>query len=123
MFNVGQNIKLPPEGDKLYFPKGTRVRIQWSYTGISEVTFRTWTFTSSDGRFNKEQLFVIHKENKPDRHIQELDVDVEEPATLVLKNVNSTYNGTYSFEIAPGRYISEVDVFILGKLCWTAVLN
>jgi hypothetical protein len=46
-----------------------------------------------------------------------LDVAVEEPATLALKNVNETYNGTYQFALSPstGGGISEVDVFIAGK--------
>jgi hypothetical protein len=42
---------------------------------------------------------------------------VEKPATLVLKNVNLTYEGTYQFNLAPavGVGTSEVDVFITGK--------
>ena len=47
---------------------------------------------------------------------QKFDVDVEKPATLILKNVNSTYNGTYTFEITPGSHFLDVDVFIVGKL-------
>ena len=115
---LGQQINLPARGDTLYFLKGSTARIEWSYTGITTLTGRLWTFTSIDMRFNKKLLAYIYEKAKPEIETQELDVDVEEPATLVLKNVNSTYNGTYSFEITPGRYFSEVDVFILGKHCW-----
>ena len=42
------------------------------------------------------------------------DVAVEKPGTLVLKNVNLTYNGTYRFSLGPGgNYV--VLVYILGK--------
>ena len=47
-----------------------------------------------------------------------LDFTVEKPATLVLKNVNLTYNGTYQFGLTPsvGAASSVVVVYIAGKL-------
>ena len=116
---LGQQINLPPEGDTLYFLKGSTERIEWNYTGISTPTGRFWTFTSSDGRLEQKLLAYIYEENRPVIKTSVLDVDIEKPATLVLKNINSTYNGTYRFEIAPGRLFSDVYVFIIGKLCWT----
>ena len=117
LFNVGKHINRPTEGDTLYFVKGSDARIEWSYTGTA--TLRTWTLTSSDMKFIKKELITIHGNEKPKIRTRELDVDVQEPATLILKNVNSSYNGTYAFEISPGTLFSEVHVFILGKPCWT----
>ncbi|CAB4044487.1 muscle, skeletal receptor tyrosine kinase-like, partial, partial [Paramuricea clavata] len=44
------------------------------------------------------------------------EVEIEEPATLVLKNVNGSYNGTYVFTLlSPGPSTYEVAVFIAEK--------
>ena len=46
------------------------------------------------------------------------EVDIEKPATLVLKNVDERYNGAYKFTLypgLPGPGISEVEVFIASK--------
>ena len=44
-------------------------------------------------------------------------VDIEDSATLVLKNVDERYNGKYSFtvELFVGGGSAEVKLFIAGK--------
>ena len=111
---LGQKIDLPPEGDTLYCLNGSTKRIEWSYTGVALVIFRAWTFTSSDGRFYKELLANIDDNDKILIRTQKLYVNADVPATLILKNINITYNGTYRFILAPTG-ISDVSVYVVGK--------
>ena len=95
--------------------KGSTDRIEWTYTGVTDLQLRTWFFTSSDKKFNKEILAERFRNEYPVLKTTELDIDIQAPSTLILKNVNITYNGTYRFELSPGSLVSEVSVFITGK--------
>jgi hypothetical protein len=103
----------------LTFAPGTTSKIKWSFDArISKVIFRAWYFTSSDSAAEEVIAYI-----RRDFDIQIVNsslpgVAIEKPATLVLENVDSSYNGTYGFQIAtPGEQgsIFEVAVFIASK--------
>ena len=93
-----------------------KVELYWCI----EIRLRAWFFTSSDGKFSDKLLAEISRDNDPVIETQKLDVDVEKPATLILNNVDMTYNGTYTFYLTPVG-VSTVNVFIAGKLKWTRI--
>ena len=97
---------------------GSTVNITWSFNDdVSQVFSRVWYFTSSDGSFVDERLArIIDDENPQIFNIGLSGVSIVKPATLLLKNVNQTYDGTYRFDLTGlvgGR--SEVVVFIASK--------
>ena len=88
--------------------------IEWNYTGSKPPNFRAWYFTSSDGKFDQELLGQIYGDQKVIDLTREFDIEIVKPSTLILKNINMTYNGTYRFGRLPGDN-SDVVVFIAGK--------
>lgn len=119
-YKVRSNVRtnLPPGGKTLTFLKGSTGRIEvcdMSYTGMRYVQYRAWYFTSSEGHFNRKLIGEIYRERAATIEIHEVEFDLEKPGTLIIKNPNSTYNGTYIFELYPGALLSEVFVFIAGK--------
>ena len=92
---------------------GSTAKIEWSLgRSTGNVFFRAWSFISNSGK-KSEVLAQISGENGDvviDTKLYE--VDVIRPATLVLKNVNESYDGTYVFTaITAGTSISQVTVF------------
>ena len=82
------------------------------------MSFREWRFTSSDGLFLSKRLARIIDDDDPQYFKSGLSgVSIVKPATLVLNNVNQTYDGTYGFLLtAPaGGGSSTVVVFIASK--------
>ena len=92
-------------------------KIEWSIessVSTSSILFRSWTFTSSG--VTPESLAQIRADDKAIISTKLYEVDIEKPATLVLKNVNGSYNGTYRFTLlSPDPSTSDVFVFIAGK--------
>ena len=93
-------------------------KIKWSLDGnlpTTSIRFRSWSFKSSSG--GKEKSLAQISGDDPSQILTKLyEIDIEKPATLVLKNVNESYDGTYEFTlISSGTNISEVVVFIAGK--------
>ena len=81
-----------------------------------------WYFTSSDGG-QRERLATIDDDDEPLIYKSSLpEVAVEKPATLILKNVDLRYNGTYLFRL-DGFFHSEAEilVFIAGKYQFPAI--
>ena len=101
------------------------MNITWSFNDeLTKVGFRVWYFTSSDGSFNGEELgrIVSDGEFQP-FPIGLSGVSIKKPATLLLKNVNQTYDGTYRFDLtAPVGGRSEVVVYIASKILRLSVL-
>ena len=101
------------------FLPGSTVNITWSFSNdLSQVIYRVWYFTSSDGSFVDERLARIIDDENPQIFNSGLSgVSIVKPATLLLKNVNQTYDGTYQFQLsAPGSGSAfEVVVFIASK--------
>ena len=109
----------PPDGTRLTFLPGSTAKLQLTYN-CSEycrhVLRRWWYFTSSDGG-QSEHLATIYGDDEPRMYNSSLpEVAVEKPATLILKNVDLRYNGTYQFYLF-GGFVSEAKilVFIAGK--------
>ena len=114
---LGQ-ITLPPDGTKMTVLPNSTVNITWSFQDkLSEVLLRVWRFTSSDGPFNGKLLAKVNDDDQPKIEDSGLSgVSIEKPATLLLKNVNETYDGTYRFILAgPVGGRSEVVVYIASK--------
>ena len=94
---------------------GSTVNITWSFNDdVSQVSSRVWYFTSSDGSFVNTLLASIFRDGQPQIEDSGLSgVSILKPATLLLENVNQTYDGTYRFDLSGrdgGR--SAVVVFI-----------
>ena len=117
---VGQIKKpWPSDGNKLIRTPGSNVKIRWKFqvSDTSKVKLRIWYFTSSDGRFKEEELAEIDEDEEPEITTTHLTgVGVEEQATLVLKNVNQTYDGVYQFSLTAGSASgsSKVTLIIAG---------
>jgi hypothetical protein len=99
------------------------VKIDWSYIGdITEVTLRIWRFNSSDGSGTVDltQVFKDRPREPKDTSLIP-DFEIEKPAALVLKNVDQSYNGMYTFALQKQRValpeVSKVGVFIASKFC------
>ena len=98
------------------FIPGSTGKLVWSLT--DDITgfkqrLRSWTFTSSNGQ-PEVGLARIIDEGDAEILTNSYEVAIEKPATLVLKSVNITYDGTYKFSLLPGG-ISSVVVYIAGK--------
>jgi hypothetical protein len=90
------------------------VNLQWDFDDdMKIVVSRTWRFFG-DSRI----LGVISLNRDPDILDQSLTFEIKKRATLVLKNVNESYNGTYEFtlETKKMKYVSEAVVVIASKL-------
>ena len=101
------------------------MNITWLFDDdLTKVAFRAWYFTSSDGSFNGERLGqIISDGNLQPFPIGLSGVSIKKPATLLLKNVNQTYDGTYRFELSgPVGGRSEVAVYIASKISFCACL-
>ena len=111
-------VSAPSAGTSLVFARGSTERITWSFDDVIDpTTRRIWYVISRDAR-PLVSLALIDGDG-PVRILTTLfDVEVEKPATLVLRNVNLTYNGTYKFDLLPSSGVSssEVVVYIAGKL-------
>ena len=79
---------------------GSTVNITWSFNdALSDVVYREWRFTSSDGPFVNKRLARIVRDGQPqieDIGLSSSGVSIIKPATLLLKNVNQTYDGIYT---------------------------
>ena len=109
----------PPDGTALTFLPGSSENITWTFDDvISGVASRTWFFTSSDG-LRAGTLGVIALDLQPQIQENVLPrINIIKPATLVLNNVNHSYDGIYTFEIktsSAGTYTSQVTVYIASK--------
>ena len=76
---------------------GSMEKITWSFTDDKKgFSHRHLIFTTSGGR-RRVGLAKIVGDGVPQILTTSSEVAVEKPATLVLKNVNLTYDGTYDF--------------------------
>ena len=98
---------------------GSTVNIIWSFNDdVSKVLARAWWFTSSDGSFVNTLLASIIRDGQPQIEDSGLSgISIVKPATLLLKNVNQSYDGTYRFDLSGrgGGGSSRVVVFIASK--------
>ena len=108
----------PPNRSVLTFLPGSSENITWTFDDeVSQVISRTWYFTSSDG-LRSGTLGVIALDLQPQIQKNVLSgVNIMKPATLVLNNVNHSYDGVYTFslQLAVKTYSSKVTVYIAKK--------
>ena len=110
---LGQNIRSSAGTTKI-FQKGENATIDWLFPAeMDKNSYRTWYFTSSDGKLKNILLGDISDNETPKIKTKKLDIEIVKPATLILKNVNSAYNGTYVFSIPPSLR-ETISVFIEG---------
>ena len=97
---------------------GSTARLKWTFIGNRfQVLYRGWYFTRR-GSSNIEVIARTFPTGAPRIINSSLPrVDIEDSATLVLKNVDKRYNGKYRFTVE--TFISggsaEVELFIAGK--------
>ena len=108
----------PDEGTEYIFLPGSTGNITWGLdNSVRSLHYRSWHFKRS-GSTSKEILANIHYDMDPEKQSSSLSgVEIEKPATLILKNVNQSYDGVYQFT-AVGKKGSDtvcVRVFIAGK--------
>ena len=98
---------------------GSTVNITWSFNDdISQVLFRAWRFTSSHGKFVGKPLASIFRDSQLQMDDSGFSgVSIVKPATLLLKNVNQTYDGIYRFDLSGpgGGGFARVVVFVASK--------
>ena len=98
-----------------------QLNITWSFNdALSDVVYWEWRFTSSDGPFVNKRLARIVHDGQP--QIEDISLSISgvskiKPATLLLKNVNQTYDGIYRFGLTgpAGDSSSDVVIFIASK--------
>ena len=118
-------VHAPNRGDKLTVAPGSTVKLQWSFdANISEVRVRMWMFLRNNNEENRRKgvlgdlLAVIHNNSDPEIYSNLFSFAMEKPATLVLKNVSSSNNGSYGFALsAPGESTDPfyITLFIAGN--------
>ena len=98
---------------------GSTARILWTFDdNIQSFTRQFWSFTPRNGT---STVLANITGNGPVVPLTSLyHFEVRKPATLILKNVNETYNGAHKFTLVPSAGLGEdeVTVFIAGKLCY-----
>ena len=116
---IGKIIS-PRDGTELIFLPGSTENITWTFDDNPSETLRTWFFTSSDG-LRAGLLGGIFSDFQPQIRQDNLLIpvfNITKPATLILNNVNQSYNGTYRFILKADRQpkvTSDVIVFIASK--------
>ncbi len=110
-------ITSPPDGTEYVFLPGQTAKIKWEFNdAISSLRLRIWAFTSSVGSLKDKGLASISKNKSTEIETKLFEVDIERPATLVLKNVNQSYTGIYRFSLtASTSFTSDVGVSIASK--------
>ena len=88
--------------------------ITWKLdVGVPNINFRSWTFDPKGifAQITTDGEVVNTTQNSPG------PFTITKPSTLILKNVNIQYNGTYSFLVVSGvqSTASLVHVFVAGK--------
>ena len=97
------------------------MKIDWSYVGdISKVNLRAWYFkTSESSQLGELTAIFLDRDPQPKNTTLIPRFEIEKPATLVLKNVDQSYNGMYTFSLqkqgSGQSELSKVGVFIASK--------
>ena len=93
----------------------------WTYNfGRAAIILRQWFFSNTSRSSDLTPLIYFVGATKTISSKSRFkNIDVNEPATLVLKNVNLDHNGTYRFTVTVDGIatpsFSEIVVIILGK--------
>ena len=90
---------------------GSTARILWTFDdNIQSFTRRYWSFTPRNSTWT---VLAYITGNGPVVPLTSLyDFEVQKPATLILKNVNETYNGAHKFALVPSTGLGEHEVTV-----------
>ena len=113
-------ITSPPDRTELIFLPGSSMNITWTFNDSPPtVTSRSWYFTSYSALVQGELIAQITGVGAGVRKDILPGLDLIEPATLSLSNVNQSYDGTYQFSLGASTQItpiiSRVIVYIASK--------
>ena len=92
-------ITSPPEKTKYTFLPGRTAKITWKYDDVTGVEYRSWTLKKYSNGPAKALASISNNETAQKRTTL-YDFGIQKPATLLLRNVNQSYNGIYSFTLA-----------------------
>ena len=112
-------ISLPSYGNVTYVTKGSDVSLPWTYDfGGAAILSRQWFFSNRSSDLALLIYFAGATQTISSKSPFK-DIDVNKPATLVLKNVNLDHNGTYRFTVTVDGIttppFSEILVIIQGE--------
>ena len=96
---------------------GQNATLNWTFVGDPSRTTLVWYFTRRDGS-KKEEIAFKFRTSAPGISNSSLPgVVIENPGTLVLKNVDARYNGKYQLVVLVSSRIGEssVEFFVAGK--------
>lgn len=117
LFYPGE-ITEPPDGSRKVAVQGKDFTIKWKFSDpVSDGMIRQWYFKNASTSFSLCR--IRDDDDNLDFKTDKLEFEITKPASLVLKNVDLHYNGTYTFALLPasgGTFISTVLVFVAGKL-------
>ena len=111
-------ITSPAEGTEFVFLPGSTGNLTWTFDDdVSTLILRAWFFTRSGGSTSERLATIADDDNRKIRHSSLSGVEIIKPATLLLKNVNQSYDGVYRFQLdGSGPSVSiSVRVFIASK--------
>ena len=115
---LGQ-ITSPANGTTKKYLRGSTANLTWTFDDEpSSLTSRNWFFIPDGGSKKGEKLAsIIDGKIKYKNGSGLLGVKIERPATLLLHNVNQSYNGKYEFTIQANDkfHSSFVTVVITGE--------
>ena len=112
----------PRNGEEFVFLPGSTGNLTWNFDDdISTIRTLNWYFIPSGGTKQIPLAAIRYNNSKPMTRIENCSICgglvVWKPATLVLKNVNQSYNGTYQFQFNGQKMYPPVNVqvFIASK--------
>ena len=96
---------------------GQNVRLNWTFVGNPSKSTLVWYFTRRSVGSKEEEIAFKRRTHDTEISNSSLPgVVIENPATLVLKDVDARYNGKYRFVVLSSRYgESSVELFVAGK--------
>ena len=97
---------------------GVNATLNWTFVGDPLLATRTWYFTRRSPGSKEEEIAYKRRTDNADILSSSLPrIEMEDPATLVLRNVDKRYNGKYRLLVAvsEGGGQSSVEFFIAGK--------
>ena len=111
-------ITSPAEGTEFVFLPGSTGNLTWTFDDdVSTLVLRAWFFTRSGGSKSERLATIADDDNRKVRQSSLSGVEIVKPATLLLKNVNQSYDGVYLFQLhGSGPAVSiGVRVYIASK--------
>ncbi|XP_028413711.1 limbic system-associated membrane protein-like [Dendronephthya gigantea] len=111
------DVSPPSSGNKMILLPGSTAKIEWTFNDkISDVFFRSWSFTSNYPPNNNPKTLATINGNDSVKIVTNVPMfAAQKPATLVLKNVGRHHDGVYKFAVVAksSNTASKVTVIIV----------